>query len=147
MTDEPGTPADFDFRKFIEAQDPVFESVLDELRSGRKSSHWMWFVFPQLKGLGSSWASRHFAIRSLEEARAYLADPVLGPRYREAVRCILAWAGRRDPAVILGAVDAAKLRSSLTLFANASGDPLFEAALRALFGEPDRVTLRLLGQD
>jgi len=136
----------FDLRRFIQAQDPVWEQVSAELRHGRKTSHWMWFVFPQVAGLGFSPMSRRYAIHSLEEARAYLAHPLLGGRYREAVETLLAHPGAsaRD---ILGSPDDMKLHSSLTLFRKAAPDePLFQAALDRFFeGRPDPRTLSLLG--
>ena len=117
-----------------------------ELSEGRKRSHWMWFVFPQIAGLGISPTAQYFAIRSQTEARAFLAHPILGPRYRKAVETIEAWAGRDEAAAILGEVDAVKLRSSLTLFEVVSGDPLFARTLDAFFDGPDSETLRLLKQ-
>jgi uncharacterized protein (DUF1810 family) len=111
----------FDLQRFEDAQGPVYARALDELRRGRKQSHWMWFVFPQIEGLGGSGMSRRYAIRSLDEAAAYLAHPVLGPRLRECVDAILAVQGR-TAVDIFGPVDAMKLRSSLTLFARAAPD-------------------------
>jgi len=140
-------PSDpFDLQRFIDAQDGVFEHALAELRSGAKQSHWMWFVFPQIAGLGRSATSRHFAIRSIDEAKAYLNHPLLGARLRQAVDAIAHWGGRRDAQAILGAIDAAKLRSSLTLFVEAApdGHP-FHETLSAFFDSPDAETLRLLG--
>lgn len=131
---------------FVEAQDPVWPSVLAELTAGRKVSHWMWFVFPQIEGLGRSGMARRFAIHSLDEARAYLADPVLGKRLREATDLLLRH--RRSSAeAILGPIDAMKLRSSLTLFIKADpAAPIFRDALEAFFdGEPDPLTLEQLG--
>ncbi len=135
----------YDLERFVIAQAPVYDAVVEELRRGRKTSHWMWFVFPQLAGLGRSETSRSFAIRSLEEARAYLAHPVLGPRLRECAALVLA-ASDRGAEAILGPVDALKLRSSMTLFLRAApGDPLFDAVLDALYGGiPDDATDRLL---
>jgi uncharacterized protein (DUF1810 family) len=105
----------------------------------------MWFVFPQIAGLGDSAMSRRYAMRSLDEARAYLDHPLLGPRLRQCTEAMLAWAGTRDSVAILGPVDAMKLRSSLTLFsATAPGDDLFDRALAAFFDSPDPATLRLL---
>ncbi|HJR82974.1 MAG TPA: DUF1810 domain-containing protein [Sphingomicrobium sp.] len=136
----------FQLQRFRDAQQGVFETALAELRAGRKQTHWMWFVFPQLAGLGRSPTAQFYAIRSAREARAFLADPLLGRRYREAVEAMREWAGRRDAIAILGEVDAIKLRSSLTLFETVSGDPLFADALKDFFGEPDPETLRLLQQ-
>ena len=137
----------FQLQRFIDAQEGTFETALAELRAGRKQSHWMWFVFPQIAGLGRSPTAQYYAIRSRTEARAFLAHPTLGARYREAVQAIQRWAGIRDSGAIFGRVDAVKLRSSLTLFEAVSGDPLFAAAIHAFFNEPDKETLRLLKQD
>jgi len=139
-------PSDpFDLSRFVEAQDGTFETALAEIRAGAKRSHWMWFVFPQFAGLGRSPASHHFAIRSLDEARAYLDHPLLGPRLRQCVDALLAWAGSRDPVSIFGAVDAMKLHSSLTLFDSIADDSLFERALDSFFdGVRDGSTLVLL---
>jgi uncharacterized protein (DUF1810 family) len=106
----------------------------------------MWFIFPQLASLGRSPTAQFYGIRSLQEARAFLAHPVLGQRYRESVGAILEWADRKSAAVILGDVDAMKLRSSLTLFENASGDRLFAEALEAFYGTADEATLQLLNR-
>jgi uncharacterized protein (DUF1810 family) len=133
--------------RFVAAQDRegTYERALDELERGRKRTHWMWFVFPQLAGLGRSATAREFAIETLEEARDYLRDPVLGPRLRA---CAAALSARPDQAAseILGDVDALKLRSSMTLFALAADDPApFEAVLARYFdGIPDPRTLELL---
>jgi len=138
----------FDLERFVTAQDEAgtFERALGELRDGRKRSHWMWFVFPQVAGLGTSPTASRFAIASLGEALAYLAHPVLGDRLRSAAAAILAvpHASARD---ILGSVDAAKLQSSMTLFQVADPDePLFGEALDRFFGgTPDPRTRGLLG--
>lgn len=134
----------FDLARFVAAQEGVYERALVELRRGRKTSHWMWFVFPQVAGLGWSAMSRRYAIASLEEARAYLAHPVLGSRLRECASVVaVAPAG---PAAIFGSVDAMKLRSSMTLFARAAPtEPLFAAVLARHFdGVPDAATDDLL---
>src|SRR3954470_7083528 len=103
-----------DLSRFVDAQaGGVYEQALAELRAGHKRGHWIWFVFPQIAGLGSSSAARHYAISGLEEARAYLAHPVLGPRLVAAARALLGLPGS-DPAAVLGSVDALKLRSSMT---------------------------------
>ena len=136
----------FDLTRFTTAQDhdATYERALAELRAGRKSTHWMWFVFPQLAGLGSSAAARRFAISGLDEARAYLAHPVLGPRLREAARALLGVEGR-SATQILGRPDDLKLRSSMTLFARAADDPeVFEAVLDRYYDGPDPRTLQLL---
>jgi len=133
-------------QRFVDAQTPVYTRVLAELRAGRKSSHWMWFVFPQLEGLGSSPMARTFAIASLAEARAYLEHPLLGPRLEECTRLVLAVTDR-PIGRILGYPDDLKFRSSMTLFARAAQQPsLFDDALRQFFNsEADPRTLHLLG--
>lgn len=132
-------------RRFVEAQDPVIDGVLAELREGRKRSHWMWFVFPQIAGLGHSAMARHYAIASAEEAAAYLAHPVLGPRLRECTGLVNAIEGRSIEQ-IFGFPDDMKFRSSMTLFAEATGDnDEFVAALAKYFdGRPDPSTLEQL---
>ncbi len=136
----------FDLERFVVAQDPVFERVMAELANGAKTSHWMWFVFPQLAGLGTSAMAQRYALSGLEEAEAYLAHPVLGPRLLMAMALVMA-ARPKSAETVLGAVDAAKLRSSMTLFALASADPEpFVAVLDAFYGgAPDPATLKLLG--
>ena len=134
----------FQLQRFVDAQERSFEVALAELHSGRKQSHWMWYIFPQLAGLGRSPTAQFYGMRSLQEARAYLAHPVLGRRYRDAVEAVLGWSGRRSADEILGSVDAMKLRSSLTLFENASGDPLLADSIDAFFDGPDEATLSLL---
>ena len=134
-----------DLARFVVAQDPVFHRVLDELRAGAKRGHWMWFVFPQIAGLGVSPTARRYAIRSVDEAQAYLAHPVLGQRLRAATGVVLAIEGRTLHA-IFGSPDDMKFRSSMTLFANVgeAGDPFARALHRFCEGEPDEATLRLL---
>jgi uncharacterized protein (DUF1810 family) len=125
-----------DLQRFRAAQDDggVYEDAIAELRAGRKQSHWMWFVFPQVAGLGRSAMARRFAIGSLDEARAYLADPVLGPRLVKSAR-ILVELGESDAQRVLGGIDAMKLRSSMTLFARAAPDEsIFRAVLDQYFG-------------
>lgn len=134
----------FQLQRFVDAQDRSFEAALSELRSGRKQNHWMWFIFPQLAGLGRSPTAQFYGIRSLQEVRAFLAHPVLGERYRQSVEAVLAWANVRDADDIFGPVDAMKLRSSLTLFENASGDRLFARALESFYAGPDKATIALL---
>jgi uncharacterized protein (DUF1810 family) len=132
-------------QRFVDAQTGIFDSALSELRNGAKRGHWMWFVFPQIAGLGQSPMSRHYAIRSLDEAKAYLNHPLLGQRLRRSVAALLHWEGRRDAVAIFGSIDAMKLRSSLTLFAAAApADKVFNRALQAFFGASDPETLRLL---
>lgn len=127
--------------RFVSAQDGIYDRALAELRAGRKRSHWLWFVFPQIAGLGMSATSRHYAITSLDEARAYLAHPVLGPRLRECAAVVAASeAGSAES--LLGGIDAVKLRSSMTLFHRADpDDPTFPAVLDKYFdGRPDPAT-------
>ena len=134
----------FDLKRFVEAQAPVYASVVAELRRGRKQSHWMWFIFPQLAGLGLSEMAQRYAIGSRDEARAYLGHAVLGPRLCECTALVNAVEGRtiRD---ILGSPDDLKFRSSMTLFAAVSSDPAFTAAIAKFYGgAPDRRTLELL---
>jgi uncharacterized protein (DUF1810 family) len=134
----------FDLQRFLSAQDGTYPAALAEIRAGAKRSHWMWFVFPQIAGLGRSATARHYAISSLEEAEAYLAHPVLGARLRE---CVDALGRLPDPDAerVFGAIDALKLRSSLTLFAEAGTDPRFADALARWFdGRRDDATHRLL---
>ena len=134
-----------DLARFRDAQDGVYDTALAELRDGAKRSHWMWFVFPQLRSLGRSPTAKHFGIADLDEARAYLADPVLGPRLVECARAVLTHRGR-DPASIMGGVDAMKLRSSATLFEAAGGDAVFAQLLDAFYdGERCSHTTEALG--
>jgi uncharacterized protein (DUF1810 family) len=137
-------PDPFQLQRFVDAQERQFEIALAELEAGRKQSHWMWFIFPQLAELGRSPTALFYGIRSLREARAFLAHPLLGERYRQSVSALQGWAGGRSAVEILGEVDALKLRSSLTLFEVASGDPLFAGALEAFFEGPDETTLQAL---
>ena len=119
----------YDLDRFVLAQDGVYDGVLGELRRGRKVGHWIWFIFPQVAGLGYSPISQLYAISSLDEARAYLAHPVLGPRLRECAAIVLATEGRTAPEVF-GSIDAVKLRSSMTLFHRAAPDePVFRQLL------------------
>jgi uncharacterized protein (DUF1810 family) len=134
---------DFGLQRFVDAQDRdgTYGQALRELRAGRKQSHWMWFVFPQVAGLGRSGTAQHYAISGLDEARAYLAHPVLGPRLRECAAA-LTRLGATDPVAVFGPVDAQKLRSSMTLFASAAPDePVFGQVLEQYFeGTPDDAT-------
>ncbi len=134
-------------QRFVEAQDQggVYAQALAELRAGRKRGHWIWFVFPQIAGLGQSPTSKAYAVSSLGEASAYLAHPVLGPRLRECAEALLTHADR-SAEEILGGTDAIKLRSSMTLFARAApGEPLFPRVLDAFFdGGADAATERLI---
>jgi uncharacterized protein (DUF1810 family) len=131
----------FNLQRFEDAQAPVVAQAMAELRAGRKQSHWMWFVFPQLRGLGSSPMARRYAIASLEEARAFLDHPVLGPRLRECTQLVID-VPRTPVGEIFGAPDDLKFRSSMTLFARAAADDrVFTAALRKYFdGVADAAT-------
>jgi uncharacterized protein (DUF1810 family) len=135
----------FDLQRFVEAQAPIYSKVCEELRAGRKESHWMWFIFPQIAGLGQSPTSVRFAISSLDEALAYLAHPVLGPRLLECSRLALEVEGR-TARQIFGVVDELKFRSSMTLFASAAREAaVFRQCLDKYFGgAPDRATLAKL---
>ena len=135
-----------DLQRFVTAQKPVYDQVRDELRRGRKASHWMWFVFPQVAGLGHSAMAQRYAIASLDEARAYLDHPVLGPRLREAAGLVTAVEGKSLNA-ILGSPDDLKFHSSMTLFALASGnEAVFVEALGKYFaGKGDWATLGIIG--
>lgn len=132
----------YDLQRFVLAQDRVFDSVLSELRAGRKTSHWMWFIFPQIRGLGRSPIALEYAISSRDEARAYLQHAVLGPRVKECTRLVLGLQGR-SVEDIFGSPDDMKFRSSMTLFAQVSpDDDIFERALHKYFdGVPDQLTL------
>ncbi len=133
-----------DLARFVEAQAATYETALAEIRRGAKRSHWMWFIFPQIAGLGHSTMARHYAIASLEEARSYLAHPILGRRYSECVSALQAL-GTANAEAVFGGIDAVKLRSSLTLFAEASDTSLIEQAIDRWFdGEKDAATLRVL---
>lgn len=135
----------FNLQRFIDAQDPVFEDVLDELRHGQKVSHWMWYVFPQIKGLGRSWTAQHYAINSLEEARAYLEHPLLGKRLRTCTQLVMNIDGR-TVRQIFGYPDNLKFCSSMTLFNHVDEtDQIFKKALmRYCEGVPDTRTLDAL---
>jgi uncharacterized protein (DUF1810 family) len=132
--------------RFVEAQRSTYDQALAELRAGAKRSHWMWFVFPQIAGLGRSSAARFYAIADAVEARAYLTHPVLGPRLRQSTEAMLRWAGDKTAEAILGPIDAMKFTSSMTLFnAVAEGDDLFARALAAFNrGQRDPLTLERL---
>lgn len=137
----------FRLSRFLDAQASAYPTAFREICSGRKQSHWIWFVFPQLRGLGSSDNSEKYGLSGLDEARAYLAHPVLGGRLREATTAMMAHRSAGASSV-LAALDALKLRSCLTLFSLAEPGGLYAQALQALFdGERDRRTLELLGLD
>jgi len=129
-------------QRFVDAQDKVLDVVLEELRAGHKETHWIWFIFPQLKGLGHSFQSNHFGIASLSEAQAYLQHPLLGPRLRECTQRVNLVEGRTIEQ-IFGYPDDLKFRSSMTLFAHATSDkqPFVNAVNRYFSGEYDAVTL------
>jgi uncharacterized protein (DUF1810 family) len=135
----------YDLQRFVDAQEAVYEDVMAELRAGRKRSHWMWFVFPQLRELGRSATAVHYGIGSRDEAIAYLDHPTLGPRLRECARLLAAADGRIEQ--VMGHVDALKLRSSMTLFANVTNDDrdFLDVLERHYGGEPDPLTVELLG--
>jgi uncharacterized protein (DUF1810 family) len=135
----------FDLQRFVDAQAPVFETALGELRAGRKRTHWMWFIFPQVAGLGESAMAQRYALAGVAEARAYLDHPVLGPRLMACVAVLNAIDGRTAHE-IFGSPDDLKFRSSLTLFLRAApGDPTLQRALDAYFyGQPDPRTLAIV---
>lgn len=135
----------FDLSRFVDAQEPTYDVALAELRRGRKESHWMWFIFPQIDGLGSSPTAKKYAVRSLEEARGYLNHPVLGLRLLECCRAILSVEGK-SASDLFGYPDDMKLRSSMTLFLLAAGPhPEFGEVIERYFGgRQDSRTLELL---
>ena len=137
----------FHLQRFVDAQHPVYAAVLSELRSGRKRSHWMWFIFPQISGLGRSATAQAFAVSSLAEAAAYLAHPTLGPRLRECAALVAGIDGR-SIAEILGHPDDLKFHSSMTLFARAAPrEAIFAECLQKYFGgQPDPQTLGRLSR-
>ena len=139
---------DADLIRFLDAQDQIYQQVVEELANGRKETHWIWFIFPQLTGLGRSGMAQHYALRDLDQAQRYLADSILGPRLRQAVRSLMDQKGK-SALEILGSPDDLKLRSCLTLFREAATEEsdreLFAKALEQFYrGEPDRRTLDLL---
>ncbi len=130
--------------RFVDAQKQVYDSVVQELQNGRKRGHWMWYVFPQIAGLGVSPTSQRYAIRSAEESRAYYAHPVLGSRLRECTQLVMNVRSRSSED-IFGPIDNLKFRSSMTLFDSVTDDGLFRDALSKYFGgEPDQRTLSIL---
>lgn len=140
------TTVPFDLERFIQAQSRNFFTALQEIQNDAKQSHWMWYIFPQIAGLGRNPEAQTYAIQSLDEARAYLAHPVLGARLRECVAALQALPPTKVTAVF-GEIDAIKLRSSLTLFGEADTGPTFQTALDRWFsGKKDEATLRLLSQ-
>lgn len=135
----------FDLQRFVRAQEPVYPTALEEIRQGQKRTHWMWFIFPQIDGLGHSSTSKHYAIKSAEEARAYLSHPVLGARLKACVQALLE-VRDRSALHIFGSPDDLKLRSCMTLFAAVACDePVFARALAIYFESTrDTRTLQLL---
>lgn len=138
----------YDLARFVEAQEPDYQRALSEIRSGQKRSHWMWYIFPQIDGLGFSPTSKRYSIKSLAEAEAYLRHPILGPRLLEIAQATLAVEGR-SAFEVFGSPDDLKLRSSATLFASVSAaGSVFQQLLDRFFGgEPDDATLRLLREE
>ncbi|HWX60006.1 DUF1810 domain-containing protein [Bradyrhizobium sp.] len=137
-------PDPFDLQRFVDAQDGVYRRVVAELSAGRKQSHWMWFIFPQIAGLGFSAMAQRYAMSSTEEAAAYLAHGILGPRLVECTGLVL---GVKDKTIcaILGSPDDLKFRSSMTLFSAVSDDPIFDAAIAKYYaGAKDQATLDIL---
>jgi uncharacterized protein (DUF1810 family) len=137
-------PDPFDLQRFVDAQDGVYRRVVAELSAGRKQSHWMWFIFPQIAGLGFSAMAQRYAMSSTEDAAAYLAHGILGPRLVECTGLVL---GVKDKTIcaILGSPDDLKFRSSMTLFSAVSDDPIFDAAIAKYYaGAKDRATLDIL---
>jgi uncharacterized protein (DUF1810 family) len=135
----------YKLERFIDAQEGVFPIALAELAAGAKQSHWMWFIFPQLAGLGRSPTARFYGIASIDEARAYLSHRLLGSRLGQSIETALPWGGRRSAEQIFGPVDALKFRSCLTLFDRVEPASIFAAGLKSFFGgTPDERTLALL---
>ncbi|MCW2673075.1 MAG: hypothetical protein JWP14_1664 [Frankiales bacterium] len=133
-------------QRFVDAQERFYDTALAELRNGEKRGHWIWFVFPQLAGLGHSPTAQHYGLSGQDEAIAYLAHPVLGTRLRECAQ-VLTELPTVDPVTVLGPVDALKLRSSMTLFAEVSDEPVFRQVLEQYYAaKPDELTLELLGR-
>ena len=143
-----GRGDEFGLQRFVDAQESTYDAALGELRRGRKGGHWMWFVFPQISGLGRTATSQHFAISGLAEARAYLDHPVLGDRLRQCASALLALPGS-DAVAVLGPVDAVKLRSSMTLFALAAPqEAAFRDVLEVCFaGQVDPLTASRVADD
>src|SRR6185369_14652975 len=135
MMGDVGDP--YNLQRFVEAQEGIFDTALAELKAGRKRSHWMWFIFPQLAELGRSQTAKFYGIVSLEEARAFLEHPLLGDRLRQIIEAVLPWATQRTAEEIFGPVDTLKFRSSLTLFDRVQPGGLFKDALEAFHRAPD----------
>lgn len=131
--------------RFLTAQERSYDTALSEIKSGRKRSHWMWYIFPQIAGLGMSSTAQYYSIADIEEAREYIAHPVLGARLIEISRALLTL-GSSDATAVMGYPDDLKLRSSMTLFAQVSEDPVFNAVIDKFYGgRPDTRTLHILG--
>lgn len=143
MFDKESDP--FNLGRFVLAQRDIYSRALSEIIRGRKSTHWMWFIFPQVRGLGRSYESQYYGIASLDEARAYLLHAVLGDRLKQCVTALLN-IEESSALAIFGPIDEMKLRSSLTLFRAASNEPVFDEAIKKFFnGVPDTKTLDILG--
>lgn len=135
---------EYNLNRFVEAQNNIYEQVVKELRHGRKTSHWMWYIFPQIKGLGYSSIAMYYAISSLDEATEYLNHPILGSRLIECCRILLGLENK-TAGDILGSIDAMKLKSSMTLFSLVSDNPVFNQVLDIYYnGEKDSATLRIV---
>lgn len=135
----------YDLSRFVTAQERSYAVALSEIKNGRKRTHWMWYIFPQLDGLGRSSTAQYYAISNLQEAKEYYAHPVLGPRLVEITEALLTL-DSDDATAVMGYPDDLKLHSSMTLFAVASGNPVFSKVLEKYYGgSQDRLTLRLLG--
>jgi uncharacterized protein (DUF1810 family) len=135
---------EYNFERFIEAQGRIYQYVKEELATGKKQSHWMWFVFPQIKGLGFSPTAGYYAIQSLEEAKAYFQHPVLGKRMEECCRILLKLTDKTAEEIV-GFPDVLKLKSSMTLFLVATGNPVFQQVLDKYYqGEKDGKTLEII---
>lgn len=135
----------YNLQRFVDAQRDSFEIALAEIRAGEKRTHWMWFILPQLRGLGHSPASQYYGIGSLDEARAYFGHRELGPNLRTATEAALTWSSRRSAEQIFGTIDALKLRSSMTLFDEVQPGSMFAKALDGFYrGSRDQRTLALL---
>jgi len=137
---------EYDLQRFVNAQESGYSIALEEIRSGRKRSHWMWYIFPQLAELGSSYYAKYYGIEDLAHAKAYLKHPLLGPRLREICAALMAL-GERDPLTVMGYPDNVKLRSCMTLFDRAEPDAIFRAVLDGFYGgTEDELTVALLNK-
>ena len=135
----------YDLTRFITAQEHSYDAALSEIKSGRKRTHWMWYIFPQIEGLGHSATAQFYAISDLQEAKEYYSHPVLGPRLVEISEALLSLEGD-NATTVMGYPDDLKLKSSMTLFAIASGNPVFTQVLEKYFdGRQDRYTVKILG--